>query len=1077
MGDMVWAIFPEDSLDSSVITTVWLGVIVSGFFNLRLGWPLSGLIVPGYMVPLLLEKPISAAVVFIEAFVTYFLAWFFFEKMGKVGKWAPVFGRDRFFALLLFSVLVRLFFDGWLLPQVGGYLVEHFGIPLDYRNSLHSFGLIIIVLIANQFWKPGFLSGLVPIITPVLITYAIVRLLLVEHTNFNISSLAYLYNDMAASMLSAPKAYIILICTAFLASRMNLLYGWEYNGILIPSLLALQCYVPMKIVTSFAEALAICLLAALTLRLPLFRNATVEGARKIILFSTISYLYKYVLALMMLRYYPNSNPTDYFGFGYLLPTLLAIKMYDREAVAQVLRATLQTSLVAVTGASVIGFALTFLPSPWSSAKEHVGSGTAVLQTIEETSTAALARKVKVELYRTRVASSILAADMGEGQAFQAGVRALARYTDNQEPSDLEEALSALDGAGYEIARTPNDTLLLRQRDMSRGWGFYIVNLKPKVELAIEVPAPLDEDGTLEAAAWLYSTMEARSLAVAGSLRFANKDASSDVLAAPETPFEFFHREFSRAAVLQIRGKSANTGGIKSGPGGLRSSSSLWIQRQLPPELNLKLLRELAGEFSVQWGKRTATNLQRTTARSGFAELYLEPDNMRELLYRTVMQSSGPEQEVREERIDGYFQDWALSGKQEIAARGSNLYVPPRLEQLLFFDEQIASPIIRLARDEYGSDGWTQKGLEELRGVAAMANMLEYRVVRYTHQSSGQEYLIVCEKPAPAPRKYWGTFVLRLGDTYPYAIQIPRPMFEVNTFEFGVALFERMKASALIIAGADPFANLDGSADAAQPGNRENLVAALTQTFLREGGARPALVVEARAFGIREDAPMPDADLLMASSTGTVVAIYQTPLAGRLRSFLEQDGLRLSFADSSPNNAGYEIGNASSVQYLEQTKNREVVRLWLSPFARLLFRQQTENRLEFLRTQALGIPSEERDLFEVIEQIAKDQGVGAPLPEALRTAMDEYVQSQDAVALSAMVHAFPEYRLSRCIDINSKQSFLIFQETSGKLCALANMSPGRGTNETPSTERVALSRERVVQFIDGREGWFFPGGST
>lgn len=1083
MGDMVWAIFPEDSLDSSVVTTVWLGVMVSAFFNLRLGWPLSGLIVPGYMVPLLLQKPLSAAVVFFEAFVTYFLAWVFFEKLGRIGKWAPVFGRDRFFALLLFSVLVRLCFDGWLLPAFGGYLVQHYGIPLDYRNSLHSFGLIIIVLIANQFWKPGFWGGLIPIAMPIFITYAIVRYVLIEHTNFNISSLAYLYNDIAASMLSAPKAYIILICTAFLASRMNLLYGWEYNGILIPSLLALQCYVPMKIVTSFAEALAICLLAALTLRLPFFRNATIEGARKILLFSTISYVYKYFLALWMLKYMPNENASDYFGFGYLLPTLLAIKMYDREAVAQVIRATLQTSAVAVTGASVIGFALTFLPAPWTAPPESGGTGTAVVQTIQEPNVADLARKVKVELYRTRVTTDLLALGMGEAQAFQAGIRALFRYSENRAAPDLDEGVRAMDQAGYTVARTPQDALVLMQREMAKGWGFYILNLTPKADVAIEAPAPLDEEGTLEAAAWLFASMDARSLAVAGTLRLANKDGSTDVLSNPETPFEFFHREASRAAVLQVRGHTAETAtaldraNVTPASVPLEAASALWIQRELPPALDLNLLRNLAGDFTVQWGKRAALNLQRTTARAGFAECYLDPGSMRQLLFRTVMKSSEPQQEVREERIDGYFQDWALEGKREIAPRGSNLYVKPRLEQLLFFDEQLASPLIRLAQEEYGTDGWTPAGLEDLRGIAAMANMLDYRVVRYTHQSTGQEYLIVCEKPLPAPRRYWGTFVLRLGRSLPYAIQIPRPMFEVNTFEFGVALFERLKANALIIAGADPYANLDGTADPARPSNKENLVAALTQTFLRESAEGPAALLEARAFGIREDAPMPGADLLLATSTGVVEAPELSMLTDGLRSALEEDGLRVAFADSSLRNAGYEIGNALSVQYLEETQEREVVRLWLSPFARLQFRQQTENRLEYLRARAADIATEEHDLYERISGLTEEAGLGGRIPDALRTAMDAYVQSQDVVALFAMRQAWPTYRFTRCIDINSKQSFLIFQEESGKLCAVANMAPGRsGALDVPLSPGP-ISRESVAQFIDGRVAWLEPGESS
>ncbi|MCB1807573.1 MAG: hypothetical protein KDJ99_21205, partial [Candidatus Competibacteraceae bacterium] len=91
---------------------------------------------------------------------------------------------------------------------------------------------------ANQFWKPGLARGLLGLGVTVGLTYLIVRYGLMELTNFTISRIGYLYEDLASSVLASPKAYIILLTTAFVASRMNLRYGWDFNGILIPSLLA-----------------------------------------------------------------------------------------------------------------------------------------------------------------------------------------------------------------------------------------------------------------------------------------------------------------------------------------------------------------------------------------------------------------------------------------------------------------------------------------------------------------------------------------------------------------------------------------------------------------------------------------------------------------------------------------------------------------------------------------------------------------------------------------------------------------------------------------------------------------------
>ncbi len=128
-------IFPEGALDSSVITTVWVGVLVLVFFHLRLGWVLSGLVVPGYLVPLLIVNPWAAWVVFGEACMTYGVVWWFSEYLSQWGRWSNFFGRDRFFALVLGSVVVRLTCDGWLLPALGEWLTTQWHMQFDYRAN------------------------------------------------------------------------------------------------------------------------------------------------------------------------------------------------------------------------------------------------------------------------------------------------------------------------------------------------------------------------------------------------------------------------------------------------------------------------------------------------------------------------------------------------------------------------------------------------------------------------------------------------------------------------------------------------------------------------------------------------------------------------------------------------------------------------------------------------------------------------------------------------------------------------------------------------------------------------------
>ena len=101
-------LFPAGGLSESVVTTVWVGVLVLAYFNLRLGWNFSGLIVPGYLVPLLLVKPGSAAVVVAEGVITYYLVLFLSEVPPRWAPWCSFFGRDRFFCLLLAVIYVAL---------------------------------------------------------------------------------------------------------------------------------------------------------------------------------------------------------------------------------------------------------------------------------------------------------------------------------------------------------------------------------------------------------------------------------------------------------------------------------------------------------------------------------------------------------------------------------------------------------------------------------------------------------------------------------------------------------------------------------------------------------------------------------------------------------------------------------------------------------------------------------------------------------------------------------------------------------------------------------------------------------
>ena len=187
--------------------------------------------------------------------------------------------------LVLASIAVRLSMDGFVLPEFADWLEQNFDRRFDWKDNLQSFGLVIISLMANQFWKPGLARGLAAAIVTISITWFIVRFGLMELTNFRMSGVSYLYEGLASSILASPKAYIIITLTALIARHMNVKYGWDFSGILIPALIALQWYQPTKIITSFAEAIVIYSAAQLILKMPFMANVTLEGGRKLLLFA------------------------------------------------------------------------------------------------------------------------------------------------------------------------------------------------------------------------------------------------------------------------------------------------------------------------------------------------------------------------------------------------------------------------------------------------------------------------------------------------------------------------------------------------------------------------------------------------------------------------------------------------------------------------------------------------------------------------------------------------------------------------------------------------------------------------
>ena len=547
-------IFPADSVAVSLTTTVWVGVVVVAFFNLRFGWNMAGLTVPGYLVPLLMFKPTSAAIIYIEALLTFWLVYSVSEGPKRASWWCSFFGRDRFLALVIGSVIVRALLEGWLLPWLGPHLDEWTGWQIDYRNDLHSYGLIIVSLMANYFWKPGVIRGTGVLATVVGITFLIVRYPLVELTNLNISDVSSLYEDISASLLASPKAYIVILTSALIASWLNLKYSWDYNGILIPSLLALLWFDPSKVLGSFIEAGVVLYFAKAILWTPLFKKVNVEGARRTALFFTICFLYRLGLCHVLQKFWPEVQVTDMFGFGYLLTTLLAVKAHQKKLTGRLVKATVQASTMGAVAGNLLGFLMTLLPMGLLSPVPEEAWATAsyVVNTTDQPLTQVV-QQDKLLLYQQRIPGSYVTPLPGEVSHFRGGIRLIRKYLDTKESRDLDAARAILQSANFDVSIVGDRYLHVRERsiDQARGWGVFVFDMHNPDGLLVGVPDPGDK-GTLEAGLCLFRELNASVLAISSSQHDSAIDHQGNALTNPRTLFGICHEVLHDHGVLHVR---------------------------------------------------------------------------------------------------------------------------------------------------------------------------------------------------------------------------------------------------------------------------------------------------------------------------------------------------------------------------------------------------------------------------------------------------------------------------------------------------------------------------------------------
>ncbi len=343
-----------------------LGVLLIWILTELYGWPRSGLVVPGYLASVFVIQPWAGLVVLGEAILTYILSVLVARWLPRIAPLDRAFGRNRFFLILLVSVGVRLFVEGGPFLRV----LEQWGLPLD--TPLNSLGLVLVPLTANAMWRTGLFKGLPMLAAPTLAVYLLLLFVLLPHTNLSFAQFELTYEDLSRDFISSPRAYMLLLVGALMATHMAIRYGWDAGGIIIPGLLAITWVHPEKLLATLVEVVLIVGALRLLQRLPVLRTSNITGMRPLVLAFTAGYVVKLLLSFGLAERYPGLRITDLFGFGYLLPALIAVRCWRYGSLPRVVFPGIAISLAAFLVGTSLGVGLEQLrPLPQESIKASI----------------------------------------------------------------------------------------------------------------------------------------------------------------------------------------------------------------------------------------------------------------------------------------------------------------------------------------------------------------------------------------------------------------------------------------------------------------------------------------------------------------------------------------------------------------------------------------------------------------------------------------------------------------------------------------------------------------------------------
>jgi len=775
--DGVLQLLPGHGLDQSILIAVLFGMAFLLLLNEAFGWVYVGLVVPGYLASVFVIQPAAAVAVVFESIICFWLAKLVSDGFSRLGGWSSFFGRERFFLIVMLSVFVRQASQMWLLPFTLTQIDHQFGTTFRSDQNFFSIGLVLVPLTANMFWKLGVRQGFVQVAFPVAATFLILKFALLPMTNLSLSELELTYENVALDFLGSPKAYMILLCTAVLAARYNLAFGWDYNGILVPSLLALIWFSPQRVFITIAEALVLLFTTRAVLAIPLFRTINLEGPRKVFTVFLTGFALKCAVGWITIIWFPQIKITEFMGFGYVLTSLLAVKMLQKKMIGTILLPTILVSAIGFATGSGIGFLLDQIAPKQTIAIETNTAGIADTRALVQEP---LGVMVMARLRARPVVTPALR-DGRSGSELGRVVllwRAVNRWIETDHTPaeresaklDVEERAKAL---GLHLRRldTPSASgpryVLAEAEERLRqqvGWETAVISPGEPGPI-LEVPRPRFEVPSAEFAAIACKSVRCRAILVSGvDLRLSDSTKTGDPLVDPRSTFQVAHVQLTSAPIVQIRADVRNTA----------DRATLHLRHLLPNEVHLSDL--WPSTVALSWEK-PALESQQWAERSNFSILRAHPDQFLNVLSEL---HGRPVKSIPEQSLSSW-----ISHRNELSASQTQFVASPSETEVYFLESIIAESL--LARDT-----------ARLPWLNRMASLLGYEIVELPN-CVGEDACWVASDPVG--RRRWGDLVVRKQRGKAIAVEVPRPTFEPGTSQLGIELWDATRAEALVIATA------------------------------------------------------------------------------------------------------------------------------------------------------------------------------------------------------------------------------------------------------------------------------------